>query len=89
MVFVGSVDYGVYGVHAGSGKLAWLHNTTGPSSVTRVPLRYPFVWLNGAYRVPLRSLLYGFKKRGTKRVLEYARLAMGCASVRASRYGIR
>ena len=28
-------------------------------------------------------------KRGTKRVLEYARLAMGFANVRASRYGIR
>ena len=28
-------------------------------------------------------------KRGTTRVLEYARLAMGCANVRASRYGIR
>ena len=28
-------------------------------------------------------------KRGTKRVLEYARLAMGLANVRASRYGIR
>ena len=29
MVFVGSVDYGIYGVYADSGKLAWLHNTTG------------------------------------------------------------
>ena len=28
-------------------------------------------------------------KRGTKRVLEYARLAMGFANARASRYGIR
>ena len=28
-------------------------------------------------------------KRGTKRVLEYARLAMGFANGRASRYGIR
>ena len=28
-------------------------------------------------------------KRGIKRALEYARLAMGFASVRASRYGIR
>ena len=28
-------------------------------------------------------------KRGTKRVLEYARLAMGFANVRASRYGTR
>ena len=28
-------------------------------------------------------------KLGTKRVLEYARLAMGFANVRASRYGIR
>ena len=27
--------------------------------------------------------------RGTKRVLEYGRLAMGFANVRASRYGIR
>ena len=29
MVFVGSVDQGIYGVHADSGKQAWLHNTTG------------------------------------------------------------
>ena len=29
------------------------------------------------------------EKRGTKRVLEYSRLAMGFAHVRASRYGIR
>ena len=36
-------------------------------------LEYPFVW----------------GKRGTKRVLEYGRLAMGFAIVRASRYGIR
>ena len=28
-------------------------------------------------------------KRGTQRVLEYTRLAMGFANVRASRYGIR
>ena len=28
-------------------------------------------------------------KQGTKRVLEYARLTMGFANVRASRYGIR
>ena len=28
-------------------------------------------------------------KRGTKRVLEYARLAMGFANVRAPRYGVR
>ena len=38
-----------------------------------VPLSTPFVW----------------GKRGTKRVLEYARLAMEFAHVRASRYGIR
>ena len=38
-------------------------------------------------RVPLSTLLY--EKKGTKRVLEYARLAMGFANVRASRYGIR
>ena len=36
-------------------------------------LRCPFVWGKGC----------------TKRVLEYARLAMGLANVRASRYGIR
>ena len=36
-------------------------------------LEYPFVW----------------RKGGTKRVLEYARLAMGFAHVRASRYGMR
>lgn len=29
MVFFGSVDKGIYGVHADSGKIAWLHNTTG------------------------------------------------------------
>ena len=33
------------------------------------------------------TLLYG--EKGTERVLEYARLAMGFANVRASRYGIR
>ena len=37
--------------------------------------------------VPVGTLLYG--EKGTKRVLEYARLAMGFANVRASRYGIR
>ena len=38
--------------------------------------------------VPLGTLLYG--ERGTKRVLlEYSRLAMGFANVRAPRYGIR
>ena len=37
--------------------------------------------------VPIGTLLYG--EKGTKRVLEYARLAMGFANVRASRYGIR
>ena len=37
--------------------------------------------------VPFSTLLYG--EKGTKRVLEYARLAMGFANVRASRYGIR
>ena len=35
------------------------------------------------------SLHFCMAKRGTKRVLEYARLAMGFANVRASRYGIR
>ena len=35
-----------------------------------------------------RTLLYG-EKGGTKRVLEYALLAMGFANVRASRYEIR
>jgi outer membrane protein assembly factor BamB len=29
MVFVGSVDKGIYGVHTDSGTLAWQHNTTG------------------------------------------------------------
>jgi outer membrane protein assembly factor BamB len=29
MVFVGSVDKNIYSVHADSGKLAWMHNTTG------------------------------------------------------------
>ena len=37
--------------------------------------------------VPLGTLLYG--ERGTKRMLEYVRLAMGFANVRASRNGIR
>ena len=37
--------------------------------------------------VPLRTRLY--LEKGTKRVLEYSRLAMGFANVRASRYGIR
>ena len=38
-------------------------------------------------RVPLSALLHG--ESSTKRLLEYARLAMGFANVRASRYGIR
>ena len=37
--------------------------------------------------VPAGTLLYC--EKGTKRVLEYARLAMGFANVRASHYGIR
>ena len=37
--------------------------------------------------VPVGTLCMA--KRGTKRVIEYARLAMGSANVRASRYGIR
>ena len=41
----------------------------------------------GAHSPRRSTLLYGVK--GTKRVLEYARLAMGFADVRASRYGIR
>ena len=43
------------------------------STHPRSTLEYPFVWGNS----------------GDKRVLEYARLAMGFANVRASRYGIR
>ena len=41
-----------------------------------------------ARQVPLGTL-FVLGKRGTKRVLEYARLAMGLATARASRYGIR
>ena len=42
------------------------------------------------HREPAKRLGAGPRmQRGTKRVLEYARLAMGFANVRASRYGIR
>ena len=64
-----------------AGPVAALHVDVDIYSATVEILTGP------SHLVPLSTLLYG--KRGTKRVLEYGRLAMGFANVRASRYGIR
>ena len=62
-------------VHGNSGTSTLLYNyALGVfSAARRCTHEYPFC----------------MGKRGTKRVLEYSRLAMGFAHVRASRYGIR
>ena len=45
------------------------------------------LWVTTVRLVPLGTLLHG--EKSTTWVLEYSRLAMGFANVRASRYGIR
>ena len=64
---------------------------TAQWKVRRCTLEYPFVWRKGVLNgySSTRVSLFCMVKWVLKGVLEYARLAMGFANVRAPRYGIR
>ena len=63
----------LFGAMLAESRIVFLSSKLSRLSARRCTLEYPFVWGKG----------------GTTRVLEYSRLAMGFANVRASRYGIR